>query len=81
MILTRAVEQTDTGGAWLSATESSGATPATVTVTVNPSALDVGAYTGSVVISICGCNTCSMTVGVTLTVGQHRGVAGVAVLA
>jgi uncharacterized protein (TIGR03437 family) len=69
VILATAVEQSDPSVVWLSASASSGITPTTVAVTVNPSALDVGTYTGSVVISVFG-GPSSVTVGVTLTVSS-----------
>ncbi len=68
IILTTAVEQTDPSVNWLSASSSSGLTPASVAVTVNPAGLNVGTYTGSIVISVF--NGSSVSVAVTLTVSS-----------
>lgn len=42
---------TSTGGSWLFVTSSTGSTPSNVQVTVNPSGLPVGIYTGTVTIT------------------------------
>jgi uncharacterized protein (TIGR03437 family) len=63
------VEQTDASVTWLSASSSSGVTPATVAVTVNPGSLSIGTYTGSIVISVFG-GSSSVTVSVSLTVSS-----------
>ena len=69
VILTTVVEQTDPAVTWLSVSPPGGQTPLGLAVTVNPSALAVGTYTGSVVISVFG-GSSSVTVGVTLTVSS-----------
>ena len=61
------MEQTDPSVAWLSVSPSGGPTPAVLTVTVDPSKLSSGAYTGSVVVSVFG-GSGSITVAVSLTV-------------
>ena len=65
-VLATPVEQTSPQVPWLTVSPSGGATPLTLEVTVNPSGLIAGKYTGSVVISVQGGNPVS--VGVTLTV-------------
>ncbi len=52
--------------AWLAATPASGATPASVSVSVNPAGLAVGSYSGTVTISAAGATT--QPVGVTLNI-------------
>jgi len=51
VILTTVVEQTDPTVTWLSVSPTGGETPVGLAVTVNPSVLSVGTYTGSIVIS------------------------------
>ena len=53
------------GGAWLTASPASGTTPASVTVTVNPTGLAAGTYNGSIAISS---SLGTVTVPVTLTI-------------
>ena len=67
VILVTVVETTDTSVTWLSVSPGGGSTPVGLAVTINPSALPVGTYTGSVVISVFGGSN-SVTVNVTLTV-------------
>jgi uncharacterized protein (TIGR03437 family) len=55
--------------AWLSVSYPSGATPVVMAVTVNPSALGVGMYTGSIVVSDFQ-GSSSLTVAVSLTVSS-----------
>lgn len=57
-------------GAWLAATAAQGTTPASVGITVNPSGLAAGTYSGSV--TVASANAGSVTVPVTLTVGIRR---------
>jgi hypothetical protein len=57
-----------TSAVWLLASPVSGSTPGTVAVSVNPSGLAAGTYTGSVSITASGTSNSSKTVGVTLTV-------------
>ncbi len=59
---------TTTGGTWLSVGPASGATPATLTVTVNPSGLVAGDYAGVITITASGVPNSSVTVSVSLTV-------------
>ena len=68
VILATVVETTDTSVTWLSVSPSGGSTPLGLAVTVNPSALAVGTYTGSVVVQIFGMPSSGITVNVTLTV-------------
>jgi len=56
------------GGTWLGASPSSGATPATITVTANPTALLTGAYSGTFTLSSPNSIT-AVTVTVNLVVG------------
>ena len=51
-VLATPVEQTSPQVPWLTVSPSGGATPLTLEVTVNPSGLIAGKYTGSVVISV-----------------------------
>jgi hypothetical protein len=57
-----------TSAAWLSATPASGNTPGNVSVSVNPSGLAVGTYTGNVTITSASASNSPKTVGVTLNV-------------
>jgi hypothetical protein len=57
-----------TSAAWLSATPSSGTTPGNVGVSVNPSGLAAGTYTGNVTITASGTSNSPLSVPVTLTV-------------
>jgi hypothetical protein len=54
--------------AWLSATPASGNTPGNVSVSVNPSGLAAGTYSGNVTITASGTSNSPKTVPVTLTV-------------
>ncbi len=58
---------TATSATWLSATPASGSTPSTLSVSVNPSGLAAGTYTGSVTITAAGASN-SPKIPVTLTV-------------
>jgi uncharacterized protein (TIGR03437 family) len=60
------------GGTWLGASPSSGATPATITVTANPTALLTGAYSGTFTLSSPNSIT-AVTVTVNLVVGTVSG--------
>ncbi|MGO9896755.1 MAG: BACON domain-containing protein [Bryobacteraceae bacterium] len=55
-------------GNWLTVTPTSGNTPATLAVTVAPSSLTAGAYTGTIVVAGSGSAGGSTTITVTLTV-------------
>jgi hypothetical protein len=61
---------TVSGGGWLSATPTSGATPGLETVSVNTAGLAVGTYTGSVTVSSSGVG--SHSVSVTLIVVEEN---------
>lgn len=61
--------QTASGGSWLSLTQSGGITPASLLVTVNPSGLATGTYTGSITITP-AFNLQPLIVPVTLSVGS-----------
>jgi len=65
---TVAASTTPTGGTWLSATPSSGTTPATISVSVNAGSLAVGQYAGQVVITSTGAGGSPITVPVVLNV-------------
>jgi uncharacterized protein (TIGR03437 family) len=65
----RASATTTSGGNWLSVTPTSGATPATATISVNSQALTAGTYQGLVTISADGAANGAQVVGVTLTLG------------
>ena len=60
-----ATASTTSGGSWLKVNQTSGTTPATLTVSANPGSLAVGTYAGSIVVSS---SLGSVTVPVTLTV-------------
>src|SRR3989441_158637 len=61
------------GGAWLSATPTSGTTPGTVNVSVNPASMAAGTYTGHVTITPSGAGGSAQTVAVTLVVSAGGG--------
>ena len=56
------------GGTWLSATPTSGTTPGTVNVAVNPTGLAAGTYNGTVTVTSAGATGSPKTVGVSLVV-------------
>lgn len=58
---------TASSSGWLSVTQSAPATPATLTVAVNPANLGVGTYTGSIALNG-GAGAAQLTINVTLTV-------------
>ena len=55
--------------AWLTATSLSGATPGSLSVSVNPSGLPPATYTGSIALTAPGANNNPVVIVVTLTVG------------
>ena len=59
---------TATSATWLSATPPSGTTPGSLSVSVNPSGLAAGTYTGNVTVASSGAANSPKTVPVTLTV-------------
>jgi hypothetical protein len=59
---------TTMGGNWLSAGTMSGTTPATVSISANPSGLSNGTYQGKVTFTASGASNSPQTVNVTLTV-------------
>jgi len=61
---------TTSGGAWLSATPTSGSSSGPVTVSVNPTGLSAGTYNGTVTITAPGATGSPKSVPVTLTVTQ-----------
>ncbi len=63
-----AAAATTSGGSWLAVAPTSGATPATLTVTVTPGSLTPGTYTGTVTVTPTGATNGPQTVTVTLTV-------------
>ena len=56
------------GGTWLSAAPTSGTTPGTVNVAVNPAGLTAGSYTGTVTIASLGAAASPQMIPITLTV-------------
>jgi uncharacterized protein (TIGR03437 family) len=67
--------RTERGYNWLSATADSKTLPATVTVSVDPSALSGGQYTGEVLVSIAGAAQSPLEIPVTLTAPFSGGAA------
>jgi uncharacterized protein (TIGR03437 family) len=63
-----AVSANVSGGTWLSVSSSSGSTPATLTVSVNPAGLQPGNYSATVNVGTPTGNPTSQTIGVTLAV-------------
>src|SRR2546426_583457 len=61
------------GGAWLSATPTSGTTPGTVNISVNPASMAAGTYTGNVTITPSGAAGSAQIVTVTLVVSAGGG--------
>src|SRR5437870_5199076 len=61
------------GGMWLSATPTSGTTPGTVNISVNPASMAAGTYTGQVTITPSGAGGSAQTVAVTLVVSAGGG--------
>ena len=56
------------GGSWLSASPASGTTPASLSVSVNPTGLSPGSYNGTITITAPGASNSPQTVSVSLTV-------------
>lgn len=56
------------GGSWFSVSPTSGSTPASLSVSVNPTGLNPGTYNGSVTITAPGAGNSPQTVAVSLTV-------------
>lgn len=61
------------GGAWLSVTPASGSTPASLTVTANPSGLAAGTYNGTVTVTSGGASNSPQTIPVTLVITTSTG--------
>jgi hypothetical protein len=61
------------GGAWLSVTPASGSTPASLTVTANPSGLAAGTYNGTVTVSSGGASNSPQTIPITLVITSSTG--------
>jgi uncharacterized protein (TIGR03437 family) len=59
---------TSSGGSWLSVTPANGTVPGSITVTVNPSGLGAGTYSGSVAINVPLASNSPVTLPITLTV-------------
>ncbi len=59
---------TSTGGAWLNVSTASGQIPASLTALINPGALALGTYQGSITVQAPGATPSSSTVNITLTV-------------
>jgi large repetitive protein len=59
---------TSTSATWLSVTPGSGTTPGNLNVSVNPSSLTAGTYTGNVTVTSSGASNSPRTIPVTLTV-------------
>ena len=62
---------TSSGGSWLLANPISGTTPGEMAVTVNPAALPVGTYNGSITVTATGASNSPATIPVTLTVSAN----------
>ncbi len=60
-----------TSPSWLSATPTNGTTGGTVSLSVNPSGLAVGSYSGSVTVTVPGASNSPQSVGVTLNVAAQ----------
>src|SRR5258708_8135656 len=56
--------------AWLRGSPSSGATPGSLRVSINPAGLASGTYTGTITVSASGSNTPAQTISVSLTVSN-----------
>ena len=69
IIVATPVQQSGSGAAWLSVSPNGGATPVPLAITVDPSKLSIGTYTGSVVVSVLG-GSGSVTIAVSLTVSS-----------
>lgn len=61
---------TPTSSGWLSVTPTSAQTPASLTVSVNPTGLSAGSYDGTIAVTGYSTATGTQTIGVTLTVTQ-----------
>jgi uncharacterized protein (TIGR03437 family) len=70
---------TSSGGTWLSVTPTFGTTPGNVSVTVTPTGLTAGVYSGTVTISVNGAVGSPLTLPITLTVTAPTGPTIVAV--
>jgi hypothetical protein len=57
---------TSSGGNWVAVTQSSGTTPADLTISVNPAGLAAGSYSGNVALAAAGCQTVNVAVGLTV---------------
>jgi len=68
-----AAASTSSGGDWLAVTPASGATPATLSVLVNPAGLAVGIYSGTVTITAPGAINSPQRVSVQLFVNRPGG--------
>ncbi len=64
---------TTSGSVWLSATPTSGTTPGTVNISVNPASMAAGTYTGNVTITPSSAAGSAQTVAVTLVVSAGGG--------
>jgi uncharacterized protein (TIGR03437 family) len=67
------------GGTWLSASPASGNTPASLSVSVNPTGLNPGSYNGTITITAPGASNSPQTVSVSLTVTSSIGTATISV--
>ena len=63
-----AAASTSSGGGWLSVTPSSGTTPATITVSVNPTGVPGGVYQGAITLTPSGAGLSPLAFAVTLSV-------------
>ncbi len=59
---------TPVGSGWLAVSPSSGSTPGSLSVLVNPSGLPIGSYTGKVMVAALAAGAATQTVAVSLTV-------------
>ena len=67
-MFTAAAATSNNSGNWLTVSPTSGTTPATLSVTVDPSSLDPGTYMGTVTITAAGTANSPQTINVTLAI-------------
>jgi len=60
---------TTSGGAWLSVAPTAGTTPQSLTVTVTPTGLASGKYSGTVTVAASGASNSPLSIPISLTVG------------
>lgn len=65
-----AAATTSSGGSWLTVSPTSGASPSTLTISVSPSTLATGSYSGAITISASGAANVTISVTLTVSAGQ-----------